>query len=113
MKPKKIDQLEEELAAGSLGFEHLVRALGHMYEGAVHLKKSDKHKMALTLHSLPDMVGRLLLKGYPVEIMDGNHWYLSLIWIKTVFQSLPKMERQSGSLCYLSWEYGVLKNPPC
>ena len=87
----KIAKVEKNIDAATCGFEHLMRELGQLYEVAVYLKKLDSQSSVLHLSSLPDLVARLLLEGHPVELMDGDHGFLPLIWVKAVFQSLAKL----------------------
>ena len=88
---KEVREAEKNIADATFGFEHLMRELGQMYEVAVCLNKLDPKSSTVHLPSLPDIVGKLLLEGHPVELMDGDHGFLPLTWVKAVFQSLANL----------------------
>ena len=100
---EKIHQIEKDIDGATCGFEHLMRELGQIHEVAVSLKNLDSQSSVLhqTPSSLPDLVARLLLDGHPVELMDGDHRFLPLIWVKEVFQSLANMASET-CICVVS-----------
>ena len=72
-----------------IGLEHLFRETGQMYEA----KKSLEGKAGLeVLHNfdLPDVAAKLLIDGYPLELMDGDTTHVPITWVKAVINEVVR-----------------------
>ena len=87
-KGKQLMEAEHDLSNASCGVEHLLREVAQVYESvscSTEANRRIKEKtMKLTLH-LPFIAAKLLISGYPFEILDGDAGYLPEKWIKAVF----------------------------
>ncbi|CAL4062326.1 unnamed protein product [Meganyctiphanes norvegica] len=86
-KQKELDEQEKKLIATSFGMEHFMREVGQIYETIID-NKIDKSGKFKDLYLLPLFAARLLISGYPLEIMDGDVAHVPLTWVKAVFESL-------------------------
>ena len=87
---KDLFQAEMTITAAACGLEHIMREMAQMYEVATQLKKNLRNQSHDVSH-FPAIVARLLYKGHPTELMDGDHGVLPLEWIKAVFTSVVKL----------------------
>ena len=108
-KQALIDKLEGEvliaeknISSASCGWEHLMREVGQLYEVSKELKKMDREESMFHLSFLPDIVGKQLLNGHPVELMDGDHGFIPIDWVKAVFQSLSQRALHDKKIFVLS-----------
>lgn len=87
----EVDQADVHLADASFGLENILRELGQIYE-AVHEASlhSDKDILEKVKH-LPETTARLLLKGIPLELVDGDASNVPLTWIRAVLSKLEKL----------------------
>ncbi|CAL4098549.1 unnamed protein product [Meganyctiphanes norvegica] len=87
----KIDaeRAEQQLADASCGLEHLLRELAQMYE-TVATSTNIPKKTKDSYEQIPLIAAKLLLKGQPLEIMDGDAANVPLTWVQAVFEGLRK-----------------------
>ena len=83
------EKAEQQLADASCGLEHLLRELAQMYETVVTSTNIPK-KTKESYEQIPLVAAKLLLKGQPLEIMDGDAANVPLTWVQAVFESLRK-----------------------
>ena len=88
MADQRLTEIEEILDDTVFGLERLLREMGKIYESMIDSKKMKCQK--LFLH-LPFLVAKLLLKGYTLEIMDGDAAGVPLVWLKEVFSHLERL----------------------
>uniref|UniRef100_A0A8C5MN40 VLIG-type G domain-containing protein n=1 Tax=Leptobrachium leishanense TaxID=445787 RepID=A0A8C5MN40_9ANUR len=83
---KRLEGLSTRINDSSFGLEHILREVGQIYEAAeiLHIKK-DCVKM------LPDIAAKLMISGYPVELMDGDAAHVPLTWITAVLDKVTEM----------------------
>ncbi|XP_033107242.1 interferon-induced very large GTPase 1-like [Anneissia japonica] len=93
---KELDCLEEKLSDLSLSLEHFNREVAQMYEMKSFLKLLDDSTL-----QFPVVAAKLLLNGYPLELMDGDASLVPLIWIEAVLATL-KDEIGNNSMFVLS-----------
>ncbi|XP_028403139.1 interferon-induced very large GTPase 1-like [Dendronephthya gigantea] len=75
---KKLKELEEAISEHSFGLEHIIRELAQLYE--IEESKYDYAGAAADM----------LLSGQPLEILDGDSFYIPLRWFKAVFNELDQ-----------------------
>ncbi|RMB94655.1 hypothetical protein DUI87_28890 [Hirundo rustica rustica] len=78
-----LDALSDEINDSSIGLEHLLREVGHIYE-ALQLMETKNYNF----DKLPEIAAELMVLGYPMELMDGDASYLPLQWVGAIFDSL-------------------------
>ena len=99
---ENIRAAESNIAAAVFGWEHLIREIGQLYEVSADLKKMHWQGSMQGLSSLPDIISRQLVEGFPVELMDGDHGIIPVAWVKAVFQSLAQIVGQEKKIFVLS-----------
>ena len=73
----RLKQLQTAIAESSFGLEHIVREMTQIFE----VRESNKNDYAR-------IAARMLISGRPLELMDGDSVYVSLKWLKAVFDEL-------------------------
>ncbi|KAK2843797.1 hypothetical protein Q7C36_012012 [Tachysurus vachellii] len=71
-----VAQLDQELIDASLGMEHYLRELGQIYEAA----SFGSHKISDKISNLATLAAKLLLAGFPLEILDGDASNIAEKW---------------------------------
>ncbi|XP_041965184.1 interferon-induced very large GTPase 1-like [Alosa sapidissima] len=84
----KLDRITDEMAATTVGLQHIMREVGQLYE-AVQMCMQDGKNIEQYV-TLPKIGVTMLLSGYPLEIMDGDAAHVPLTWIKAVLDELIK-----------------------
>ncbi|XP_063278897.1 interferon-induced very large GTPase 1-like [Prinia subflava] len=80
---RRLDALSDEINDSSISLENLLREVGQIYE-ALQLMKTTTESFV----KLPETAAKLMVLGYPVELMDGDASYLPLRWVEAIFDSL-------------------------
>ncbi|XP_041461165.1 interferon-induced very large GTPase 1-like [Lytechinus variegatus] len=86
----EVDEAENRLARASLGLENLFRELGQIYEaveGSGKIGKTTKEGLGY----LPEKAADLLLKGIPLELVDGDASSVPIAWVSAVLTKLGNM----------------------
>ena len=92
---KDLFEKEKELVDASFGVEHLFRELGQIYECTIEVGNDDeKSKVAV----FPKIAAWLLLKGHPLEIVDGDAAHIPLHWITAIIDNLKLIIKNSKVL---------------
>lgn len=89
----KLDKLDQVILDGSFGLEHLLREIGQIYTIVIVRPESERKDIS-NLQRLPQIVANLLLKGYPLEIMDGDVSSIAIEWVEAVLKALNQMLKQ-------------------
>uniref|UniRef100_A0A8C3HAI0 VLIG-type G domain-containing protein n=1 Tax=Chrysemys picta bellii TaxID=8478 RepID=A0A8C3HAI0_CHRPI len=82
-------QLSHKINESTFGLEHLLREVGQIYEALDAqpeqdaLPEQDKY-----CHELPKIVADLMVQGYPIELLDGDTFYVPLKWVGAIFDKL-------------------------
>ena len=95
----RLKKAEEMLEDAIFGLEHLMREMGQIYEAK---KGSENLKCQERFSHLPLYAAKLLLKGYSLEIMDGDAAGVPLVWLKAVFSHLESLVGTKKNLFCLS-----------
>lgn len=80
-----IERINSEIENLSLSTNHLFREIAHIYDSVIALKCN------VNLPPVEDaalLLADLIISGYPIEIVDGESWYMPVNWLKCVFDSL-------------------------
>ncbi|XP_051557628.1 interferon-induced very large GTPase 1-like [Myxocyprinus asiaticus] len=83
----ELEQITEKLQAATFGLEHLLREIGQIYESCSCMKKNKKD-LKLNFSSLPRLAARMMMSGFPLELMDGDAAHVPLIWVTAVLDEL-------------------------
>ncbi|KAL7881911.1 hypothetical protein AOLI_G00087600 [Acnodon oligacanthus] len=87
-------KVDQQLLDSSLGLEHYLREMGHIYEAS--LGSSQR------LDKLPTVAAELLQEGFPLELLDGDASSIPEKWINDVLMELHKMVGQKSRLLVLT-----------
>ena len=82
---ESLEGAEKELSSASLGLEHLFRELGQMYEAT---QACSSHANTVEFDQYAMITARLVLAGYPLEVMDGDAVNMPLRWLKSVLRHI-------------------------
>ncbi|KAK2843795.1 hypothetical protein Q7C36_012010 [Tachysurus vachellii] len=93
-----VGQLDQELIDSSLGIEHYLRELGQIYEAASFVS----HKITYKISNLPTLAAKLLLAGFPLEILDGDASNIPEKWVIDVLMELHKMVKERSRLLVIT-----------
>ncbi|KAK7175520.1 hypothetical protein R3I93_002437 [Phoxinus phoxinus] len=90
--PDKVEQtdlerISEELQVASFGLEHIMREIGQIYESCSSVKKNKKD-LQVHFSSLPSLAAKMMISGFPLELMDGDAAHVPVIWISAVLDKL-------------------------
>ncbi|XP_017327323.1 up-regulator of cell proliferation isoform X2 [Ictalurus punctatus] len=93
---KEIALLDRQISNSALGTEHFLREMGQLYEAAVTLPENtqSRHQM---LH-LPKLCAKLLLNGFPLELVDGDASNMPLRWISDVLKELNSLVQPKNKI---------------
>ncbi|KAI3370348.1 hypothetical protein L3Q82_025122 [Scortum barcoo] len=83
---KEIKDIDRQLSNSSLGTEHFFREMGQIYEASVYLPKTNPSRQQL--QHLPKLCAKLLLDGFPLELVDGDASSIPLRWVSDVLSQL-------------------------
>ncbi|XP_058254664.1 up-regulator of cell proliferation-like [Hemibagrus wyckioides] len=93
-----IAQLDQELLDSSLGIEHYMREMGQIYEAA----SFGSNKISDKISSLPSLVAKMLLAGFPLEILDGDASNIPEKWVSDVLMELHSMVAEKSRLLVIT-----------
>ncbi|KAK2843790.1 hypothetical protein Q7C36_012005 [Tachysurus vachellii] len=82
-----IARLDQELLDSSLGIEHYMREMGQIYEVA----SFGSSKISDKISNLPTLAAKLLLAGFPLELLDGDASNIPEKWVSNVLMELHSM----------------------
>ena len=84
---RKIQGISDRFSMASFGLEHIFRELSQIYESY----QGYTGKIPEVVSNLPKIMAELILKGNPLEIMDGNVSHVPILWLEKVFQELQNL----------------------
>ena len=79
---------DKALIDASFGVEHFFCELAQIYECTMELQSEVKASKLRETKMFPEVAAELLLKGYPLEIIDGDAAHIPMKWIKAVLESI-------------------------
>ncbi|KAL3887300.1 hypothetical protein ACJMK2_027242 [Sinanodonta woodiana] len=83
----RLKELDNEIAARSFGLEHIMREIGQIYEA---LQVEESPPLYIN-HDLPELAAKILLDGYPLELLDGYVNAVPIQWVINMLRKLDKM----------------------
>ncbi|OCT64661.1 hypothetical protein XELAEV_18045760mg [Xenopus laevis] len=90
-----LSELDQKISDSSLGIEHFLRELGQFYE-AEHFMLKEENAKKRTFDQLPTYAADLLLRGFPLELIDGDASNIPLQWLQDV---LHELDNKTGKCC--------------
>ncbi|KAL3832048.1 hypothetical protein ACJMK2_023727 [Sinanodonta woodiana] len=89
----ELEKLDNEVALLSFGLEHILREMGQTYEALLFKKSSIplchyNSRIPWFKYNLPDLAAKILLDGYPFELLDGHVNSVPLLWVKNVLMAV-------------------------
>ncbi|XP_071810933.1 interferon-induced very large GTPase 1-like [Apostichopus japonicus] len=112
---KQLLKESEQVNAKNISCEHFIRELGQWYEASIEDTKAHNRNELLV-----NLASKLLLAGYPLELLDGENVYIPIKWISGVLKNLanklndPKIFvlsiigiQSSGKSTFLNSMFGV------
>ncbi|CAG5929389.1 unnamed protein product [Menidia menidia] len=86
---EEIKNIDRQLSNSSLGTEHFFREMGQIYEASLSLPET--HLSRQQLQHLPNHCAKLLLDGFPLELVDGDASNIPLRWVSDVLAQLNEL----------------------
>ncbi|XP_063960243.1 interferon-induced very large GTPase 1-like [Lytechinus pictus] len=86
----RVDDAEIQLPSASLGLENIFRELGNIYEVRMGSDKIGKDTRA-EVEYLPEITAKLLLKGIPLQLVDGDNSSVPIKWVSAVLGKLENI----------------------
>eukprot|EP00079_Xenopus_tropicalis_P013513 XP_002942096.2 PREDICTED: up-regulator of cell proliferation-like [Xenopus tropicalis] len=97
---KEIDCL---ISGSSLGVEHFLREMGQFYESECALIREKLININQRKFSkLPEIAAKLLLDGFPLELIDGDASNVPMHWITDILTELDNMTGKGWKLRVIS-----------
>nr|XP_023685607.1 interferon-induced very large GTPase 1-like isoform X1 [Paramormyrops kingsleyae] len=91
MNQQELETISEELNAATFGIEHFLREIGQIYEAWRGQKDQITIKGEMrNISLLPELAAKLMISGYPLELMDGDAAHVPLNWIDAVLNEVIK-----------------------
>ncbi|XP_076146432.1 interferon-induced very large GTPase 1-like [Alosa pseudoharengus] len=82
----KLDSIINKMAATTVGIQHIMREVSQLYE-TIQLS-TESHKNNVKHATLPKLGVKMLISGYPLELMDGDAAHVPITWINAVLDEL-------------------------
>uniref|UniRef100_A0AAY5EL56 VLIG-type G domain-containing protein n=1 Tax=Electrophorus electricus TaxID=8005 RepID=A0AAY5EL56_ELEEL len=96
----EIAQLDIQISSSALGTEHFLREMGQLYEAAVSFP-GNSHSQQQMLH-LPKLCAKLLLDGFPLEIVNGDASNIPLRWVSDVLFQLNTLVQPNRKILVIT-----------
>ncbi|XP_056308960.1 interferon-induced very large GTPase 1 [Danio aesculapii] len=85
----ELERISEDLQAATFGLEHIMRVIGQIYESCSSVKENKKD-LPFHFSSLPSVAAKMMISGFPLELMDGDAAHVPLVWISAVLDELAQ-----------------------
>ncbi|KAI5104554.1 interferon-induced very large GTPase 1-like, partial [Silurus meridionalis] len=95
-KKEEIALLDRQISNSALGTEHFLREMGQLYEAAVILPENRQSQQQM--QHLPRLCAKLLLDGFPLELVDGDASNIPLRWISDVLKELNTLVHHKNKI---------------
>ncbi len=82
----KLDSLHGKLIDLAFGLEHILRETGQLYETS--LEPGVPQDVKNRFSHLPGAVAKLLMNGYPLELMDGDAAHVPIKWVQAILNEV-------------------------
>ena len=94
--------LSKRLLDMSLGIENIFREIGEIYETAKRNDTSLIKELAMCIRNLPELAAALLMRGFSIELLDGDGLSVPTLWLEDVLKALEKCFKNA---------FGIKKSP--
>ena len=94
----KCASLSKRLLDVSVGIKQIFREIGEIYETA---KRNDTcliEELAMCIRELPELAAALLMKGFSIELLDGDGLSVPTLWLEDVLKALEKCFKNTFNL---------------
>ncbi|XP_041699235.2 up-regulator of cell proliferation-like [Coregonus clupeaformis] len=98
-KKDLIADLDKQISNSSLGTEHFLREVGQIYEATMFSESSETQQK---VQGLPIICAKLMLEGFPLELMDGDASNIPMKWISDVLQELHSLTTPNNKIRVVS-----------
>ncbi|XP_056600443.1 interferon-induced very large GTPase 1-like [Triplophysa dalaica] len=85
----ELERISEKLQAATIGLEHILREVGQIYESWSSVINNKKN-LKIDFRTLPGLAAKMMMTGFPLELMDGDAAHVPLIWVTAVLDELIK-----------------------
>ena len=92
----EIKALSMELINASFGLKHLLREISQMYE-AVFSQEGVPQNLKSKICRLPEIAARLLIDGFPIELIDGDAAHVPQKWVSAILEKVSEIIRDKTS----------------
>ncbi|XP_057183492.1 interferon-induced very large GTPase 1-like isoform X2 [Triplophysa rosa] len=89
MAGQEFEIITDKLQAATFGLEHIQREIGQIYESCSSVKNNKKN-LKIDFRTLPGLAAKMMMSGFPLELMDGDAAHVPLIWVTAVLDELIK-----------------------
>ncbi|XP_056599416.1 interferon-induced very large GTPase 1-like [Triplophysa dalaica] len=89
MAEQELERISEKLQAATFGLEHILREVGQIYESCSSVINNKKN-LKINFRTLPGLAAKMMMSGFPLELMDGDAAHVPLIWVTAVLDELIK-----------------------
>ncbi|XP_067865191.1 up-regulator of cell proliferation-like [Heterodontus francisci] len=86
---KRLQELDQQITASSLGLEHFMREIGLIYETLINQNNCDEEEKSI-VQKLPHIAADLMLDAFPLELIDGHVSNIPLQWITDVLEAVEQ-----------------------
>ncbi|KAA0718616.1 Interferon-induced very large GTPase 1 [Triplophysa tibetana] len=86
---QELERISEKLQAATFGLEHILREVGQIYESCSSVINNKKN-LKIDFRTLPGLAAKMMISGFPLELMDGDAAHVPLIWVTAVLDELIK-----------------------
>ena len=94
----KCVSLSKRLLDVSVGIENIFREIGEIYETAKRNDACLVEELAMCIRELPELAAALLMKGFSIELLDGDGLSVPTLWLEDVMKALDKCFKNTFSL---------------
>ena len=94
--------LSKRLLDMSLGIENIFREIGEIYETAKRNDTSLIKELAMCIRNLPELAAALLMRGFSIELLDGDGLSVPTLWLEDILKALEKCFKNA---------FGIKKSP--
>ena len=83
-------RLSKHLLDMSVGIENIFREIGEIYEASTRNDTSLIEELDKCIRGLPELAAALLMRGFSIELLDGDGLSVPTLWLQDVMKALEK-----------------------
>ena len=95
-------RLSKHLLDMSIGIENIFREIGEIYEAIKRKDTSLIEELDKCIRGLPELAAALLMRGFSIELLDGDGLSVPILWVQDVMKALEKCFKDT---------FGMKKSP--